>query len=246
MFGRIFDTATPSPFTVSKILMSPIRPELFDFLSDLSGNNRRDWFKANKGRYDSEVLDPAVELVNQLVRPLSKHAPMLVASPKRHGGSVMRIYRDTRFSRDKTPYKTSVGISFRDEAEGTIHAPGIYIHLDPHTSFLGVGCWRPERVALAAIRAAIIQKGPAWNRIVTAKRFCQHYQLAGDSLKTAPRGISRDHPQINHLKRIDFIGTAPLEISEICAADFLDNLQVQIKAAKPFMTFLCDALGVPY
>lgn len=226
--------------------MSPITPQLFDFLADLSENNRRDWFKANKGRYDNEVLNPAVELVSQLVKPLGKLAPMLVASPKRHGGSVMRIYKDTRFSRDKTPYKTSVGISFRHELDGTIHAPGIYLHLDPYASFLGVGCWRPERSSLAAIRSAIKEQAPEWKRIVSGKRFREHYELAGDSLKTAPRGIPRDHPQIHDLRRIDFIGTAPLERSEVCDANFIRNLQVQMKAAKPFMTFLCDALDVPY
>ena len=158
--------------------MSPITPQLFDFLSELSDNNRRDWFKSNRSRYDSEVLDPAVELVSQLVKPLAKLAPMLDASPKRHGGSVMRIYKDTRFSRDKTPYKTSVGISFRHEADGTIHAPGVYLHLDPLASFLGVGCWRPERTALAAIRSTIQEQPSAWKRIVTGKRFCEYFELA--------------------------------------------------------------------
>jgi uncharacterized protein (TIGR02453 family) len=236
----------PSPCTVSKALMSPITPQLFEFLSELSDNNRRDWFKAHKGRYDAEVLNPAVELVSQFVKPLAKLAPLLVASPKRHGGSVMRIYKDTRFSRDKTPYKTSVGISFRHEADGTIHAPGVYLHLDPHASFLGVGCWRPERTALAAIRSAIKEQPQAWNRVVNGKRFREKYELAGDSLKTAPRGIPRDHPQIHDLRRIDFIGTAPLEISEICDPNFIGDLQAQVAAAKPFMMFLCDALDVPY
>lgn len=226
--------------------MSPISPQLFDFLADLSDNNRRDWFKANKGRYDAEVLDPAVELVNQLVKPFARLAPMLIVSPKRHGGSVMRIYKDTRFSKDKTPYKTSVGISFRHEADGTIHAPGVYLHLDPHDSFLGVGCWRPARTALTAIRSAITERPQAWKRTVTGKRFREHYQLAGDSLKTAPRGVPRDHPQIRDLRRVDFIGTAPLEIAEVSAPGFVDDLQARVKAARPFMTFLCDALDIPY
>ena len=154
--------------------MSPITPQLFGFLSDLSGNNRRDWFQANKARYEADVLSPAVDLVNQLVQPLTKHAPMLIVSPKRHGGSVMRIYRDTRFSQDKTPYKTAVGVSFRHEADGTIHAPGVYLHLDPLGSFLGVGCWRPEKVALAAIRSAIQEQPEVWKRCINTKRFRQH------------------------------------------------------------------------
>ena len=124
---------------------------------------------------------------------LGKIAPMLNVIAKRHGGSVMRIYKDTRFSKDKTPYKTSVGISFRHDADGTIHAPGVYLHLDPLESFLGVGCWRPERTALTAIRDAIAEDPGPWHRAVRSKRFGTHYHLSGDSLKTAPRGIPKDH-----------------------------------------------------
>ncbi len=226
--------------------MSPITPALFEFLTELSENNRREWFNLHKSRYHADVLDPAVELVSQLVKPLERLAPMLVASPKRHGGSVMRIYKDTRFSKDKTPYKTSVGISLRHEADGTIHAPGIYLHLNPDESFLGVGCWRPERTALAAIRASIVEQPQSWKRAIASKRFCAHYELSGDSLKTAPRGIARDHPLIQDLRRIDFIGVSPLKPSEICAAEFISQLEIQIKAARPMMTFLCDALNVPY
>ena len=226
--------------------MSPITPALFEFLTELSLNNRREWFKLNKSRYQTDVLDPAVELVSQLAKPLERLAPMLVASPQRHGGSVMRIYKDTRFSKDKTPYKTSVGISFRHEADGTIHAPGLYLHLNPVESFLGVGCWRPERPALALIRKAILEQPQAWKRATGSKRFRSHYELSGDSLKTAPRGIARDHPQIEDLRRIDFIGVSPLAPAEICAADFGTLVETHVKAARPMMTFLCDALHVPY
>ena len=226
--------------------MSPITPALFEFLSELSENNRREWFNLNKSRYQTDVLDPAVELVSELAKPLEKLAPMLVASAKRHGGSVMRIYKDTRFSKDKTPYKTSVGISFRHEADGTIHAPGIYLHLNPDESFLGVGCWRPERTALAAIRSAIVEQPQAWKRAIGTKRFRDHYALSGDSLKTAPRGIARDHPQIEDLRRIDFIAVSPLKPSEICSAEFITQVETHVKAARPMMTFLCDALNVPY
>ncbi len=226
--------------------MSPISPQLFEFLSELTQNNRRDWFKANKSRYETEVLDPCVELVSQLHKPLGKIAPMLNVIAKRHGGSVMRIYKDTRFSKDKTPYKTSVGISFRHDADGTIHAPGVYLHLDPLESFLGVGCWRPERTALTAIRDAIAEDPGPWHRAVRSKRFGTHYHLSGDSLKTAPRGIPKDHPQIEDLRRIDFIGVSPLSIEAICSDDFVERLLTRVKAARPMMTFLCDALNVPY
>ena len=226
--------------------MSPITPKLFEFLTELSENNDRDWFKANKPRYETEVLDPAVELVSQLQKPLSRVAPMLSAIPKRHGGSVMRIYKDTRFSKEKTPYKTNVGISLRHEANDTIHAPGVYLHLDPAECFLGVGCWRPERTSLAAIRSAIAERPRDWQRATASKRFSAAYQLAGESLKTAPRGYPRTHSQIKDLRRVDFIGIAPLEPNELTAPDIAQRLISGIQSARSLMIFLCDAIGVPY
>ena len=93
---------------------------------------------------------------------ISKH---LTAIPKRSGGSLMRVYRDTRFSRDKTPYKTNIGIQFRHEQGKDVHAPGLYFHLDRNECFLGVGMWHPEREALAAIRQAIVDDPKAWRRV---------------------------------------------------------------------------------
>ena len=92
---------------------SPITPKLFRFLRELKKNNDRDWFAENKHRYEDDVKQPAVELVRRLEKPLDRVAPMLSVVAKGHGGSVLRIYRDTRFSKDKTPYKTNVGISLR-------------------------------------------------------------------------------------------------------------------------------------
>ena len=223
-----------------------ISPKLFKFLSDLSKNNNRDWFNENKSRYEQDVRDPAVELVARLEKPLSRSAPMLRAIPKRHGGSVMRIYKDTRFSKDKTPYKTNVGISLRHEANQDIHAPGVYIHLDPKECFIGAGCWRPERKVLAAIRQAIEDDPAAWKRAHQGKRFTEKFELAGESLKTAPRGIPKDHPQIEDLRRIDFIAIAPLKRSEFSDEDVVKTLMDHIKRAKPLMEFLCDAIDVPY
>ena len=225
---------------------SIISPKLFKFLRELSRNNERDWFQENKSRYEQDVRDPAVELVAQLEKPLAKVAPMLQAIPKRHGGSVMRIYKDTRFSKDKTPYKTNVGISLRHEANSDIHAPGVYIHLEPNECFVGAGCWRPERSVLAAIRTAISEDPKGWKRARDSKMFRECFDLAGESLKTAPRGVPKDDPQIEDLRRIDFIGIAPLEPADFSRPDVVDLLIDHIKRAKPFMNFLCDAIDVPY
>lgn len=225
---------------------SPIGAEFFKFLRQLKRNNNREWFAENKARYQQHVLDPAVELVQQLESPLSRAAPMLVAIAKRHGGSIMRVYKDTRFSKDKTPYKTNVGISLRHQAAGDIHAPGAYVHLEPDGCFVGVGCWRPDRMTLASIRAAIDEDPKAWIRARDQKRFRQHFELAGDQLKTAPRNYPRDHPMIEDLRRIDFIAVSPLEDDVIIDADPAALIVDRIKAGKPLMKFLCDAIDVPY
>lgn len=225
---------------------SPLSPSLFNFLRELSKHNNREWFHDNKARYQSEVLDPAVELVSQLEKPLVRVAPMLSVIPKRSGGSVLRIYRDTRFAKDKTPYKTNVGISFKHQAGGDIHAPGVYLHLDPLETFVAGGCWRPERQALAAIRQAIASEPKAWGKAIRDKKFSSRYELAGDSLKTSPRDYPADHPQIKDLRRIDFIALCNWTEADWVADDVIQRIVDDIKAARPLMNFLCHAIGVPY
>ena len=225
---------------------SIITPRLFKFLRELKKNNQREWFAENKSRYEQDVRDPAVELVRQIERPLAKTAPMLMAIPKGHGGSVMRIYKDTRFSKDKTPYKTNVGISLRHQACKDIHAPGVYIHLDPDECFIGAGCWRPEREVLTATRAAIDGNPKAWKRARDNKAFRESFDLAGESLKTKPRDYPADHPLIDDLKRIDFIAVAPLLQKDFTDPHIVSKLIDHIKRSKPLMRFLCDAIEIPY
>lgn len=223
-----------------------ISPKLFKFLRDLKRNNNREWFADNKSRYEQDVRDPAVEFVRRLEKPLARAAPMLAAVPKRHGGSVMRIYRDTRFSKDKTPYKTNVGISLRHQADKDIHAPGAYIHFDSKECFIGAGCWRPNSQVLSAIRAAIAEDPKAWKRSRDNKKFREVFELSGESLKTSPRDYPKDHPMIEDLRRIDFIAVAPLSEAEITGDGFVPLVVDHIKRAKPLMKFLCDAIDVPY
>lgn len=158
----------------------------------------------------------------------------------------MRIYKDTRFSKDKTPYKTNVGISIRHQANKDIHAPGVYIHLEPKECFVGAGCWRPESKVLAAIRAAIDEDPQAWKRARDNKAFRKDFDLVGESLKTSPRDYPRDHPQIEDLRRIDFIAIAPLTEADLTSDKIVSLLLDRVKKAKPLMQFLCDAIDVPY
>ena len=219
---------------------------LFKFLRELGRNNNRDWFTKNKSRYEQDVRDAAVELVSQLEKPLWKAAPMLNPIAQGHGGSVMRIYRDTRFGNDKTPYKTNVGISIRHQASKDIHAPGIYIHLDAKECFIGAGCWRPESKVLAAIRSAIDVDPKKWIRVRDNKAFRSEFNFVGESLKTAPRDYPQDHPLIEDLRRVDFIAIAPLSIDQATSDQVVSIMMDRIKKAKPLMSFLCDAIEISY
>ncbi|MEE2778173.1 MAG: DUF2461 domain-containing protein [Acidobacteriota bacterium] len=221
-------------------------PSLIDFLEDLTDNNDRDWFKANKARYESEVVEPALAFIGAMeprIRKISKH---FEAIPKKTGGSMMRIYRDTRFSNDKTPYKTNVGIQFRHERGKNIHAPGFYLHIEPDSVFLGVGLWRPERDALADIRQAIAIDPKRWKRVCDAKAFAAAYELGGDTLVRPPKGYDEDHPMIVDLKRKDFIATATLEPEKLEVPGLPDRIAKSFKSASAFIGFLCEAIGIQY
>ncbi len=229
-----------------QVAASPISNELFRFLEELSANNDRDWFAGNKQRYESDVREPALELIDQWSSPMSRVAPMLRVVAKKSGGSLMRIYRDTRFGKDKTPYKTNVGISLRHEAQSDIHAPGIYLHLAADECFLGAGCWRPERNTLAAIRAAIDRSPKEWTKARDQKIFRRHFELAGESLKTSPRDYDKTHPMIEDLRRIDFIAVCTLTRGQLTSPGAIELLTDRVKATRPLMRFLCDAVEIPY
>lgn len=228
-------------------MADPILPAaLFEFLRELRENNDRDWFAENKRRYESDVRDPAVQLVARLQQPLARCAPMLHVVPKSHNGSVMRIYRDTRFGKNKAPYKTNVGISLRHQAGKDVHAPGIYIHLEPDECFIGAGTWRPESAVLAAIRAAIDAEPTRWKRTRDNKSFREFFHFVGESLKTSPRDYPADHPLIEDLRRKDFIAIAPLSEADMTGDRLVELLVRRVKSARPLMRFLCDAIEVPY
>jgi len=221
-------------------------PATFEFLDDLHRHNDRDWFALNKSRYLQDVQEPGLKFIGAMKKPLEKVAPYLVANASKSGGSMTRIYRDTRFSKDKTPYKTNVGIQFRHDAGEDIHAPGFYFHIAHDECFCGAGCYRPEASALAKIRAAVDADPKGWMKARDEKKFQATYSLWGESLKTSPRDYPRDHPMIADLKRKDFIGIAPLTRDQVISDSLIATVTGQLKASNSLMVFLCHALGVPY
>lgn len=222
------------------------RPALFTYLNDLARNNDRQWFTDHKDRYEEYVKDAGLQFIRDFEPYLHEISPHFVADDRTVGGSLFRIYRDIRFSKDKTPYKTHLGIQFRHEAAGDVHAPGFYLHLDPTGSFAGVGIWRPDGRAALAIREAIVDRPKDWVSALNDPDFASTYRLDGDSLKRPPRGFPPDHELIDDLKRKDFIATGRLSKKTSTAPDFLETYARMCRSAAGYMEFLTKSLGLPF
>lgn len=220
--------------------------ETVAFLVELKNNNNRDWFTENKARYEEQVLDVALRFIQSMQDPLAEFAPRFTAIPKRMGGSLMRVYRDTRFSKNKTPYKTNIGIQFRHEQAKDVHAPGFYVHIDPEQAFLGAGMWRPAAEALHGIRQRISDKPAEWERVRDDKIFKRQFKLGGESLTRPPRGFDKEHPQIVDIRRKDFIAIKNMTLEEALGPKFQQKVETSFKAASAYMEFLCKAVNVPF
>lgn len=223
-------------------------PALFQFLADLAEHNDRAWFKANQERYESAARQPALAFIEDLGEPLYKVSRHLVADPRKVGGSLFRIQRDTRFTKDKTPYKTHVGIHFRHVAtRDDVHAPGYYLHLEPRACQAWVGLWHPSAENADAVRRAIAADPGAWRRAAHSRPFTEVYGgLTGESLRRPPRGFDPGHPFLEDLQRIDFGAGVRLRQVEVTSPHFLDAYLATVRAGVPLMRFLCRALDLAF
>lgn len=221
-------------------------PALFEFLSDLAGNNNREWFQDNKARYEQDVRDALVQFVSDFGDRLQEISPHMVADPRLSGGSIFRIYRDVRFSKDKSPYKTNAGMHFRHEVGREVHGPGLYLHLQPGQVFAATGIWRPNSATIGKIRGAIVANPDRWKSIVNEDEFNSMYSLEGESLKRAPKGIDPEHPLIDHLKLKSFAATTSFTQEEACSPDFMDTYADACKVASPFSEFLTTSVGLDW
>jgi uncharacterized protein (TIGR02453 family) len=221
-------------------------PETIRFLEELAANNNREWFKEHKARYEEDVLDVALRFIQSMQDPLAELAPHFVAMPTRMGGSLMRVYRDTRFSKNKTPYKTNIGIQFRHEQAKDVHSPGYYVHVDPEQVFVGVGMWRPDSEPLRGIRERISAKPAEWKRVMGDRSFKRQFVLGGESLMRPPRGFDKDHECIDDIRRKSFIAVRELEVEDCLKPQFQRTVESSFRTAEPFMRFLCKAVGVRF
>jgi len=221
--------------------------ETLRFLAELRQNNDRDWFTANQQRYESHVREPARELIRRLSPHITKKvSPHFAPSDKKMGGSLMRIHRDVRFSRDKSPYKTNIGIHIRHAGGKDVHGPGLYVHIDLDGCFIGVGSWRPDADSLARIRQRILDKPKEWKAARDDKGFRRYFELGGESLKRMPRGFEEDHPFADDLRRKDHTAMASLDVDDALGDGLVEYCATRFAAARPYVAFLTRAAHAPF
>lgn len=224
-------------------------PAVFAFLKELEENNNKEWWEDNKDRYVETIREPAKDFIVDFGESLRTISPHFVADTRTNGGSLMRPYRDVRFSKDKTPYKTNVGIQFRHERGKDVHAPGFYVHFEPGQNFLGAGMWHPETRVARAIRQEINDRADEWGDVAHSTPFTDTWSLGDndeDRLKRVPKDLDADHPYPDDLRLKSF--TAGTRVSQriVTSNDFAEQLLLKFSAAGPYTRFLCEATSVPF
>ncbi len=221
--------------------------DFFEFFEELAGNNERPWFEANKDRYREVVVAACISFIEEMAPRLAGISKHYVADPKPNGGSMFRIYRDVRFSRDKRPYKEHAAVQFRHSAGKDAHAPGFYLHLEPGKVIYGGGIWKPPAPELAKIRTAIGKDPAAWTRVINNKALnAKTGGIMGDALKRPPKGFSADEKHIEDIKRQTFFAMCYDTERAARAKSFVSDVEDGFRAVTPLMKFVCKAVGAPF
>jgi uncharacterized protein (TIGR02453 family) len=221
-------------------MASPFTSKTLSFLRALERNNDREWFRARKDDYDQHVRGPMIELIARMAGDLRTFAPEMVADPKR---SLYRIYRDTRFSDDKTPLKTNAAAVFPPRGFARHEGAGFYVEIAPGWVWMGGGLYMPPPQALYAIRERIAGSHPRLHRLVTAREFRTVLgELQGDRLTRVPRGYLKDHPAGDYLRYKQFLGFREFEPGFATSDRFYPELLRTFKALAPLVRFLNRAI----
>ena len=220
--------------------------DTFRFLSELKAHNERAWFEKNKGSYEGVAKAPMLELISDLVPRLNGVSRQIVVDPRPTGGSMMRIYRDIRFSKDKTPYKPHLAAMFWHKKGKESSAPGFYLHVEPGATMFGGGVWHPESPALKRIRDKIAHSPTEWGKVTSGLLKKSACGMIGDSLKRPPVGYDPEHPYIEDIKRKDFGLSMRFTDKEALSAKFADRVAEAAHRMVPFMSFLAKAVGASF
>jgi uncharacterized protein (TIGR02453 family) len=219
-----------------------IKTDTLDFLSDLAANNNREWFALNKTRHD-EARQNVLDFVGQVIKGIAE-TDKAIPSELDPKDCVMRIYRDIRFSLDKTPYKNNFGAGISPNGKN-FNGPGYYFHISPDDCFVAGGCWMPDKDHLKLIRQEIDYNGSDFRQSLENPQL---HKLNGSldtdhKLKTAPKGYPSDHPDIEYLKLKSYTVTIPLKPSDLKKPDGLKKVIDGFSAIYPFIVFLRNAIS---
>jgi len=222
--------------------MTVISKETFTFLNDLKINNNREWFNANKGRYETAKKE-FEEFIDRLILNIASFDPSIAHFTAKD--CIFRIYRDVRFSKDKSPYKTHFGAHITSAPKKSeIHSrAGYYVQIAPGDSFLGGGAYLPQSDWLQDIRQEISYHGNEFRAILSNPDFKKYFgEMEGEKLSKVPRGYNPDHPEIEFIKHKSFLGMSKCEDKLVTSAGFLDHCSNAFRALFPFDEFLNRAM----
>ncbi len=221
-------------------------PVTFRFMRALARHNNRTWFKAHQADYEAHVREPFLQLIADLQAPVAKLSSHYRADPRKVGGSLFRVQRDTRFSHDKEPYKPWAGARIFHERRREIAAPSFYLHIAPGDCFVGAGLWHPENHTLRNVRNFIVDNPAAWKRAVHGRGFRGHYEFWGESLTRAPQGFASDHPLLEDLKRKSFAAGVACDDELACSPKLLPFVVEHFKRLAPLVDYLCAAQNLEF
>ncbi|MGH8112578.1 MAG: DUF2461 domain-containing protein [Rhodanobacteraceae bacterium] len=221
-------------------------PATFRFLKALARQNNRAWFKSRQADYETHVRGPWLQLIADLQPAVARISPHYRADPRKVGGSLFRVQRDTRFSHNKEPYKPYAGARIFHERRREIAAPSFYLHIAPGDCFIGAGLWHPENHTLRNIRNFIVDNPAAWRRATHGRAFRDRYEFRGESLVRAPQGFSQDHPLLEDLQRKSYAAGTDFDDALACSPKLLSFVVTHFKRLAPLVDYLCAAQNLEF
>jgi len=214
--------------------------EGLQFLRSLQRNNNREWFQEHKGIYEEYVHTPMTNLITSLADDFKDFAPEMLAAPK---VSAYRIYRDTRFSKDKSPYKTHVAAIFPRSGLGKHEGASLYLHISPSEVFIGGGLYLPETENLNGVRQAIADNPDGFFDIIRNRKFRGMFgDIGGECLSRVPRGFSAEHPAAEYLKHRQFLAGRRMPSTEATAGTLYRTIVETFRVIYPFIRFLNEPI----
>lgn len=219
----------------------------FTFLRNLARHNDKAWFNDHRAQYEDHVRQPFLRLITDLQPALTEISEHYRADPRGQGGSLFRIFRDARFSNDKSPYKTWQGARLFHARRREVPAPSFYIHLQPGNSFVGAGIWHPEPEAQRRIRQFVFDNPGSWKAAAHAPALRRRFEFGDDEkMVRAPRGFPADFEFIDDLKQRNWFLWRMLDDATMTGPRLRSTLEKDLAAVAPFVDYLCAALDLEF